>query len=318
MEAPQIPVADQEGPDSPNQNGTTSSKHQVRDDLTSCNNDQPKEEQNGAHRDRIPARGCLLRSPVAPGLSVTEISDQGQGDPSISPPLSETRNIGHEDDINESDDGERQGPTIQQRPVEEGSFDTVQLASEVRKLAERQDSLLALLARSLKVPSASPVPETSQRGDLTPQEVDWTINVAQRYWESLLPTDEHISSTVGIFLGNMAGGEQWLKKASGARSSVNPKVEVTCESVTGDTTVKASYIFEWKPCAIDLESEYWLCPPPTDTDADTEAVVAEVRQHWPTALSEECHGWLGVDVGGSMSAVPPMMPQVSMLASPMP
>ncbi|ROV96014.1 hypothetical protein VMCG_08000 [Cytospora schulzeri] len=171
--------------------------------------------------------------------------------------------------------GERQGRSVEQQPVE-SKIDIGQLAKELRNVTERQDSLLNLLNRSLNIhPSISPVPETTLSEQIPPEELTWTYNVAQRYWASLIPTDENISKTVRLFLGDIVNGSHWLKKASRAQTSDKPKAEVIHESgsAKGGTTVKTTFVFEWDPPPTDPNQS--LCrQPSTEIDADTEAVLA--------------------------------------------
>lgn len=186
--------------------------------------------------------------------------------------------------------GDQRARHVQQQLVEESriNFDIGQLASEVRKLTERQDSLLSLLNRSSQVRSSvDPASGTDLSGRTTPEELTWTNNIAQRYWASLIPTDETIANAVGLFLGNAVGETHWLKKASCNHTFASPRVEVIHESGNGDTIVKTNYTSEWEPCVVESELESRYYPFPTQRHEDTETIVAGVRNTWPISLSEE-------------------------------
>lgn len=90
-------------------------------------------------------------------------------------PLYETRRTGHKENVSETDRAEQRGRYVQQQPVEERRirFDDIdRLASEVRKLTERQDGLISLLNLSLQVQSPiKPVSETDLSGHITPGEL---------------------------------------------------------------------------------------------------------------------------------------------------
>lgn len=318
MEDLQTSITEWEGGSLVNEDGIGSPEIQVTDGPTSCNITTLAREQTIVQTEGSSVRICVVKLPVAADLSVTEDSERGLEDSLSLHPLSETRGLEQEDNEENPDGREQQGRSIHQQPIEESSikFEIGQLANEYRKLTDRQDSLLSLLGRSLQVHSPiNPASETNLSGHLMPEDLAWTYNVAQRYWASLMLTDGDMSNTAGLFLGNMVGGNHWLKRASRAHTSASPKVEVIHESGKGDATIRTTYTFEWEPCVIESELESWYCPSATERDADTEAVLAGVRQYWPTALSEEFHEWLSTNIGGSMCAVPPMMPQVSMLAS---
>lgn len=317
MEDTQISATDREGGDLHNQGEIRSPEVQMGDILASCNIEEPRGKQSNARSECFPPRGCMTRLPVTPDLSATDDQERGLEDPPRLNHFSETRSIGREADMSDPDVGKRRGRSVRQQPVEESSIDIGQLANEVRRLTKRQDSLLSLLSRSLEVHSSTnPVPETSLSEHLTPEELTWTNNVAQRYWASLIPTNESIYNTVRLFLGDVDGGNLWLKEASQAHNSTSPKAEVVYESGSSKEgiPVKTTFVFEWEPCAMKSELQPRYRPSSTGLHADTEAALTGVRQHWPTTLSEEFYGWPGSDIGGSVCTVPPMMPQVSLLA----
>lgn len=240
--------------------------------------------------------------PIAVGLSA---GDQITGDPvdSLRPHSArEANGLENENEPN-VEDFRNQSP---RQTFSEGTRPcSLQLASEVRKLVDGQINLLRLLNWSLEVEmpiGTGPAPHMHQH----PSERDYSLaeDVAQKYWNNLMPTDGKIANAVNLFLGKVTDDDRYNLRI---RPYNGPKAEIVYKWLN-DGVEEDAWIIDirwWDP---------WNDRPCYGGHVCTDAANTEraIRDGWPIALPKELYEWPSMRAGGDMSAVPPLMSHVSL------